>query len=215
MKPRLIVSFQHYGEPEFQAKVGYIITCLTGNAHYPEPWAPQVSSLAQLNDTLSTYRLNYTDGTVRDTARTRARGVARETLSGMLHQLAPYLEMMAQGDVTILETTGYDLRRGHIRSPARADLLPAPGDFRVTRGRISGTLEVRMARLAGAVSYEVSISQGDGSPTGEWTHAITAASNSRIVLQGLQPGQSFWVRARGIASNGGGLWTEPVKLLVV
>lgn len=214
MKPRLIVSFHHHSEPEFQAKAGFIVNQLTGNAHYPEPWAPQVSSLVQLNDALNNYRLNYTDGTVRDTVKTRARNAARETLEGMLHQLAPYLELVAQGNVTMLESTGYDLRRATVRSPVNTDPLSAPSDFRVIRGRVSGTLEVHMARQTGAVSYEVSISQGDGSPSGEWKHAVTAASGVRILLQGLQPGETFWVRARGIATKGPGMWTEPIRLMV-
>lgn len=214
MKPRLIVSFHHHSEPEFQAKAGYIISQLTGNIHYPEPWAPQVSTLAQLNDVLAEYRRNYTDGTVRDTVKTRARNAARTTLEGLLHQLAPYLELIAQGNPIMLESTGYDLRRPTIRSPASNEPLSAPTEFRVTRGRVSGTLEVHMARLNGAVSYEVSISQGDGSPSGEWKHVITSVSGLRILLQGLPPGESFWVRARGIANKGPGLWTDPIKVMV-
>jgi len=214
MKPRLIVSFHHHSEAQFQAKVGFIINQLTGNSHYPEPWVPQVSSLAQLNDALNNYRLLYTDGTARDTARTRARNAARETLEAMLHQLASYLELMAQGDATMLESTGYDLRRATVRSPVNNEPLPAPSDFRVTRGRVSGTLEVHMARQSGAMSYEVSISQGDGSPSGDWQHAIIAVSGMRIVLEGLPPGEFFWVRARGISSKGPGMWTEPIRLMV-
>lgn len=85
----------------------------------------------------------------------------------MFQHLASYLELMAQGDVKMLESTGYDLRREKTRSGARSDFLLAPSDLRVTQGRVSGTLEVRVARLTSAASYEVATSQGDGSASGE------------------------------------------------
>ena len=215
MKPKLIVTFTRYSEAEFQSKVRTIISRLTGNIHYPEPWAVQVSTLAQIIDSLDTYQKLHADSIDGNSRIIRARKEARVTLSDLLHRLAPYLELMAQGDVKMLESTGYDLRRDTSRGASSTELLSAPGNFRVTHGRLSGTLTVQMNRLAGAGSYEVNISHGDGSPSGEWKHAITAVSGTRILLQSLTVGQTVWVRARGVGNNGGGLWTEPIRVMVV
>lgn len=215
MKPKLIVSFSRYTEDAFQAKAGLIIASLTGNAHYPEPWAPQVGTLAQLDAALVGYRASYVDSVTRDTRKIRARAEARDLLTEMLQILAPYLEMMAEGDIKVLESTGYDLRAEPSRNGTSTDPLPAPAGLKVTHGRSSGELAVRVAKLSGAVSYEVALSQGDGGPSAEWRHAKTSASGARIVLEHLPPGQTFWVRVRAVGSAGPGLWTEPARIMVV
>jgi hypothetical protein len=215
MKPKLIVTFSRYSEAEFQSKVRTIISKLTSNINYPEPWAAQVSSLAQISDSLNKYQKFHADSIDRDTRIIRSRNESRVSLTEMLQNLAPYLELIAQGDAKILESTGYDLRREFARGGPSTELLSAPSDFRVAHGRISGTLVVHMSRLAGAASYEVETSQGDGSAAGDWKHAATAASGTRILIPSLTVGESYWVRARAVGNSGGGLWTEPIRMMVV
>jgi len=48
MQAKLITTFDHLNESDFLAKAGTIVTNLTANANYPEPWAVQVATLAQL-----------------------------------------------------------------------------------------------------------------------------------------------------------------------
>jgi len=47
MQAKLINTFDHLNEADFLAKAGTIVSNLTANANYPEPWAVQVSTLAQ------------------------------------------------------------------------------------------------------------------------------------------------------------------------
>lgn len=215
MKPKLIVTFSRYSEAEFQTKVRIIILNLTNNINYPEPWAMQAGSLVQMNVVLDKYQELHSDSIGGDSRIIRSRNEVRVALTDMLQKLAPYLELMAQGDAKMLESTGYDLRRGFARGAASTAPLSAPGDFRVTHGRISGTLTVHVSRLAGAASYEVDISQGDGSRSSDWKHAATSASGMRILIQSLIVGQSYWVRARGVGNYGAGLWTEPIRMMVI
>jgi hypothetical protein len=121
--------------------------------------------------------------------------------------------MVAQGDAAILATTSYDLRREPVRG--NGDLLPAPANFRVAHGPQSGALDVHVARLPGARSYEVEIAQGDPMVEENWKHVLTAATGSHIPLAGLTPARTYWIRVRGIGSGGSGIWTEPASVIVV
>jgi len=59
MQAKLITTFDHLNESDFLAKAGTIVTNLTANANYPEPWAVQVNTLAQLTTSFTAYLDNY------------------------------------------------------------------------------------------------------------------------------------------------------------
>ena len=75
--------------------------------------------------------------------------------------------MLAQGDTHILATTGYELRKDIVRGGS-ADILPAPDAFRVTHGAKSGSFDIHLAKLLGAGSYEVQITESDPSIEANW-----------------------------------------------
>lgn len=213
MRPKLIITFDRLSEADFLAKAGAIVAALTNNPNFPEPWPAQVPSLAQLAEALNAYREAYHASLTRDTVKIGQRDAARQTLTDMFRRLAPYLEMVAQDDAAMLATTGYDLRRESVRG--NGDTLPAPADFRVGHGLQSGTLDVHVARLAGARSYEVHTAQGDPTVEANWRHALVSPTATRITLAGLKPAQTYWVRVRGIGGNGAGQWTDPAMVIVV
>jgi hypothetical protein len=213
MQAKLITTFDHLNESDFLAKAGTIVTDLTANPNYPEPWAVQVSTLAQLTAAYTAYLDSYHAALTHDSLKIALRNSARLALTEQLKALIPYLEMVAQGDTHILATTGYDLRKDLVRG-GNADILAAPNDFRVTHGAKSGSFDIHLAKLPGAGSYEVQITQSDPALEGNWSHALTSLTAAHILLEGLIPGQAYWVRVRGIGTAGAGVWTEPVNLIV-
>jgi hypothetical protein len=50
MQAKLIVAFDRFGDVDFLTKSGTIVTALTGNVNYPEPWLPQISTLVELTN---------------------------------------------------------------------------------------------------------------------------------------------------------------------
>ena len=213
MQSKLITTFDRLSEPDFLAKSGSIITNLTGNSHYPEPWVVQVPTLAQLTAAYTAYLDGYHAALTHDSLKIALRNSARQTLTDKLKSLIPYLELVAQGDTHILATTGYDLRKDVVRG-SNSEILPAPVDFRVTHGAKSGSFDIHIAKLPGAGSYEVQITQSDPAIEANWRHATTSLTATHILLEGLTPGQAYWVRVRGIGTAGAGVWTEPVNLIV-
>jgi hypothetical protein len=90
-----------------------------------------------------------------DSLKIAQRNTARQALTELFKQrLVPYLELVAQGNVQVLATTGYDLRKGIVHGGG-GNILPALVDFRVEHGAKSGSFYIHVAKLTGAGSYEV------------------------------------------------------------
>ena len=214
MQAKLIVSLDRLSEVEYLAKTGTILAALTGNPNYSEPWIVQVPTLQQLASAYNDYQTAYHDALTKDTLKIALRDSFRVVLTALLKQLAPYLEVVAQGNIKILSTTGYDLRHD-ITHTQGSDPLPPPDNFQVTYGVISGTLIARVAQLAGAASYDVQITQGDPMIESNWQHFISSKNCSHILLEGLIPTQTYWLRIRGVGGNGLGAWSSLLSIIVV
>ncbi len=109
MQPKLVIAFGTLSEADFQAKVGHILSSLTNNLNFPEPWPEPVPSLAQLNEVYRVYLDAYHASLTRDTLKIKQRDAARQTLTDMLKHVASYLEVVAHLDTDKLFTTGFDL----------------------------------------------------------------------------------------------------------
>jgi len=213
MQPKLVIAFDSLNEADFQAKAGNILSALTNNQNFPEPWPEPVPSLAQLNEAFRLYLDAYHASLTRDTLKIAQRDATRETLTDLLKHLANYLELIAHLDTAMLATTGYDLRKDIVRG-IHGGTLPAPSDFKITHGPKSGSLMLHVARLAGAKSYDVQMAQGDPTIEINWQHATNSATGTHILLEGLTPAQTYWFRIRAIGSGGEGVWTDPVSVIV-
>lgn len=214
MQAKLIVTFDRLSAPDFLAKSGSIITSMTGNSHYPEPFAGQGLTLENLKAKYEAFQDAYHASLTHDTLKIAQRDATRQTLTDLLKRLALYLELMSEGDTAMLATSGYELRHDSVRNNS-SELLPAPSDFKVTHGQLTGTLNIQVSRLTGAGSYEIQITQGDLKIESNWQHALSSVTCTHILITDLKPGQIYWLRVRGIDSNGGGVWTDPISIMVI
>ena len=214
MQAKLIVTFDRLSAPDFLAKSGSIVTSMTGNRHYPEPWAGQGLTLDNLKASYAAFQDAYNASLTHDTLKIAQRDTTRKTLTDLLKRLALYLELMSDGHTALLATTGYELRHDSVRNNS-SELLPAPSDFKVTHGQLTGSLNIQVTRIAGAGSYEIQITQGDPKIESDWQHELSSVTSTHILITDLKPGQIYWLRVRGIDSNGGGVWTDPISIMVI
>ncbi len=213
---RLIVSFDHLSEADFQAKAGFIVASLTGNADFPTPWPALVPTPAQLSAAFDTYRSAFHASQSRDRNRIADRIEARHALVRQLHQVASYLELAADGDAHKLASTGFEQRRegGRPAGSGMGRTLQTPQDFHVGPGPRGGTIHVEAARLAGAVAYEIQTNPGDPAADEQWTPALIVASARDVLLEDLPHG-AVWTRLRGISGLGvAGPWSCPVSVMI-
>ena len=214
MQAKLIISFDHLNEPDFLTKSGTIVSSVTTNINYPEPWLTQVPNLTALALALNEYETAYHDAINKDVIKVGLRDNRRVTLTNMLKQLAPYFELIAQGSIAKLETTGYDLRND-LTHTSGIDPLPAPADFQLSRNALPCILDVKVSRLEGAGSYEVQLTELDPLIEANWKHVLSSSTATHIQLDNLIPKKTYWVRVRAIGTNGAGVWTEPLSIVAL
>jgi hypothetical protein len=201
-------------EPAFDAKAELINTSLTGNANFPLPWPVYVPQLADISTARGNYHTLYDAAQNGDSVKIAARNAARDALTALLKRLAPYLELVANGDVVKLKTTGYDLRNDIAHSTSSAP-LPAPTNFRFTRGYVSGTMSASADSLAGAGSYELNVCLGDPAVEANWKDKGTFLHCSDITVDAFTPGTIYYARLRGIGSSGPGVWAVSPGVMAV
>ncbi len=214
MQAKLVINFDQMNEPNFLAKSGTIVSSITTNINYAEPWPPQVPTIAVLTAAQSDYEKAYHDALTKDINKVSIRESRRLSLTNMLKQLAGYFELVAQGSVAKLETTGYDLRRD-LTHTGGVNPLPAPADFKILRGALPGTVDVSVTRLDGAGSYEVQITELDPLVEANWEHVLSSKTATHIQLTHLTATHTYWVRVRAIGTNGAGVFTDPLSIVAL
>ena len=214
MQPKLIISFEKLSEPLFDTKTDLIYVSLDGNINYPLPWPVYVPQLADILTAKSVYHTLFEAAQSGDAVKISNRIAARETLTEQLKKLAPYLELVANGDVGKLQSTGYDLRHDSVQ-PVNPNPLPAPANFNFVRGDVSGTMVAWADSLPGAGSYILQICLGDPSVEANWLTKTTALHCSNIITDSYTPGNICYARMCGIGINGPGVWAVSPGVMVV
>ena len=213
MQAKLIIAFEDLSEPDFLAKAELINSSMSTNSNFPGPWPSPLSSPTSITSLFTAYQTAYNAALTHDAAKIVLRNIARQSLMTYLKKLAPYLEVVANGDLVKLMSTGYDLRQDATPTGG-TDPLPAPVDFRVKRGDLSGVLIGHARKLKGASGYEVQICEGNPTVEADWSHYASIKSANRFQIAGQTPGTLLSVRMRAIGSNGPGVWTTAISLIV-
>lgn len=207
-------GFNKLKSADFVSQVERIVTAMTGNTAFPEPWPANVPTLAQIQADLAAFQAEATATSAGDRTRIATRKAARSKLQSDMTLLAYYLQSASQGDETLLSSTGFPLRAPVVQARI-ADVPAAPTDFLLTRGPLSGTLMARVRRVPKAGSYDAQVTAADPTVEANWTAAGSFKNSSRIELSGLTPGKVYYVRVRALGSGGPGAWTIPASLMVV
>ncbi len=213
MQNKLILNFDRLNEADLLAKTGVIISALSNNPHFPEPWLPQLATLAQISAAYDAYLDAYHAALSGDKSKIILRNNARAILTDYIKKLAPYLEIIALDDIVILASSGYSIRNDstHINDN---DPLPAPSNVKVTHGLKKGSINIRATPIQGAGSYEIQTAQIDPTIEINWQHRQTSLTCSHIILEGLTPTHIYWLRIRGVSRLGAGAWSEPVMIII-
>jgi hypothetical protein len=214
MLTKLIVSFDRLSEAEFLARAGAIVSSPANNPSFPRPWPNPAPSFEEMEQAFNAYQTAYQAALGRDTFKIAQRKDARDVLTGIFKRLANYLELVADGDATMLASTGYELRR-ETASSATVTTLSAPQGLTLKHGELSGVLILHAIRMPNAASYEAQIADSDPTVEANWKSEGIHVHCSHIELTGLTPGKRYSVRLRGIGIPGPGAWSDTVTLMAI
>lgn len=210
----IVSNFSKLSDPNFLAQAERIVTGMTGNAAFPAPWPATVPALAQIQTDLAAYQAAVTATAAGDRTRIEERKNARSTLAADLSLLAFNVQITAQGNTTLLASTGFPLRQRGVRP--QVPTVPAPpAQVKLMRGPVSGSMVVSASRVPTAGSYDVQLTTADPTVEANWSDAGNFKNSRRIQLQGLTPLKTYSVRLRALGAGGYGGWTTATSVLVL
>jgi hypothetical protein len=144
---------------------------------------------------------------------TLAKNAARDVVEEDLATLGKYVNLIANGDATIVALSGlpsYDTAA----SPPAA-VRPAPTNLSVKHGTASGSVKLRFKQSVSGDPAEVQTCTSDPNVDANWSH-FTTLPNSSGLLEGFTPGVLLWVRVRSIGPGGEkGAWSDPAQIRVL
>jgi hypothetical protein len=186
--------------------VEVVLLGLTNNtAIYPAP-LPTVASIQTALDNFSNAVTAAADGS---RAAISNRNNLRLVLVGLMRQLASYVAVACQGDMTNLLLSGFPIQKP-TRSPI--GILPAPQNLTVAHGPLSGSLAVSVNPVFGASTYTWTCTPATPAGATPITGQSTAAS---YLFTGLTPGVSYTIAANAVGAAGPSSWSKPVSEFAV
>jgi predicted phage tail protein len=214
---KLIAVNSAYGEAAFMNRVSNILNCLTDHPKFPEPWSEHTPPLVLVRSQDTNYRKFQLAVQNRDLRQIHNRDEARAVLENSLRRVAAYIELVADGDMSVLATTGFEVRREPGRPSRNAipvAVTTAPEDFRVGTGTYSGSILVYASNQQGAIAYEIQVTRSDPANEEGWKQAVIVANVRKVLIENLEPG-AVWVRVRAVHRRGqSSPWTLPISVVV-
>jgi hypothetical protein len=189
---------------ELAVTTGRIIEALSGNAAFPNPDPP----LAVIQADLAA--LGQAMALPKGPPRIQAVLAARAKLELDLGNLASNLEQTAAGNLAMLGTTGFRLRKATSQT---SEVPETPGNVRLKITGIRGEVRVLFDASKRAKGYQVQSTLDPNS--GIWTDYDPFSGSRNITLTGLPRAQDIWVRVRAIGPHHTkSAWSDPATILV-
>jgi hypothetical protein len=178
-----------------------IVKRMTANPSFPNPIPPLAAVMAAIGE----LQIAEQGALTRIKGAVVLRNEKRTALVGVLHQLAAYIQAVADADTTnaasIIESAGVTVRKTPTRR-ARA--------FTAKPGAVSGVVKVVAQVTSRRASYEWEYST-DGGKT--WLTAPPTLQ-AKTTIAGLESGSTAQFRYRSVTRAGVGDWSQPVSLMI-
>lgn len=183
-----------------------VLAAMTNNQHFSSPEPDLIEVEIVLEDYSEKLAISRKRGGAYDTA---TKNEAREIIERTLSELAFYVNKIAQGNLPIMLSSGFQISkyRSSVLPPARVQHLL------LSDGRQSGQMVLEFKKLKNAILYAYRYTK-DKDATGkpDWNAEIHNTTSSRNnVIAPVLPGEIYYVSVRAINSRGTGDWSETVS----
>jgi hypothetical protein len=192
-------------DPQLVVDTQTIITSLTGNTSYPTP-EPTLAAVTMALDNFTIALANAADGGMTLTATKNGK---RDVLVALLRDLANYVQVTCNGDLTVLLSSGFPIQKPQ-RNPI--GVLPAPVDLKINLGSLSGELDAVVPPVFGASVYNWRLTTANA-PTVVLQTAQT--TGGRTTFTSLTPGVVYSIQVNAVGAAGPSDWSNPVSKMAV
>ncbi|PYS45885.1 MAG: hypothetical protein DMF68_20835 [Acidobacteria bacterium] len=197
MATKVSLGFAKLSDMELDNFAQSVVDALTGNATYPQPPV----TLANLQAAKDDFTTKLAAAQVGGPADTAAKNNSRQTLVGMLRQVAIYVQMNCNNDVALLLGSGFQAQNVN---NAQVPLTRPEG--LVIKNGTSGQLVARVNPVKNTSMYEGRAKDD----TGDWQPSIFTGDSQHIIFNGLTPGKTYTVQVRALGgSTGQSDWSDP------
>lgn len=188
---KISLSFSKFGHSNFQTKAEHIYQSMTASAYFTNPVRP----LADIKIAIDNYSDALTNAKGGGKVPVAIKDQTREALEQLLFQLGMFVMYIANGDETILVTSGYTLTK-----TPEPGYITNLGNVTIANGVTSGQLmsSVKPQKSIKSYSHELA----EELPTESTVWQPFNCSRSKYVFTDLVPGKQYWIRVSAVASNG-------------
>jgi hypothetical protein len=201
---KAILSFAQFPDGNLLAFSQTVAVSMTGNPDFPTP----VPAIANVTDAAAAFAEALTVAASGNRAAIADKKEKRLPLIGLLRQLAVNVSSTANGNRSMLLTTGFDVSKQ--KEPV---VITKPTDLKVLNGINSGTLDVSVKSVKGARSYVYEYATAEAMAAGNWQSAIS--SKSKHSFSELQPGTVYYCRVAAVGSKGQVVYSDVVSRMVI
>jgi hypothetical protein len=202
-KYRLNLSFDKYSYGSFETKSQSIVLAMTKHPVFTNP-TPTIAELLEVIALYSDALTVAEDGGRIPVAEKKKR---RQDLEAMLRKLGAYVMMIADGDRTLLISSGFDVEKERETS-----VFNAPDSVKLTSGLLSGEVQVRATGAKGVKSYTHEYTTDPLTAESVWVHEINTRGTH--TFSGLEPAKKYWFRTGSIGSGGIKSYSKEVLWIV-
>ncbi|MDD2797051.1 MAG: fibronectin type III domain-containing protein [Bacteroidales bacterium] len=201
---KIIFAYDRMPDAELSNKAQNPISAMTENPSFSEP----TPSLASVQAILDSFRTALTAAQSGDRTKIAIKNEKREILIDTLHSLGRYAEMAANGNRSILLSSGFDISKERSSTVE----LGQPENVRLSDGGNIGEIIVACSSVAGVRSYLFQYTADPLLPDSVWVS--NASTKSEYVIRGLKSSTKYWCRVVAIGSNDQQTVSNPVARIV-
>ena len=196
---KALTSFNKYSDAVLESKTHSIISSMTGNANFTTP-VPALATLGAAATAYSAALIKAATGNRVDIADKNER---RAALIALLRSLATYVNLTANGDRSMLISSGLELSKE--QEPVT---ISKPENLQVVNGISPGELIVSINAVKGAYAYLHQYTTDENMAPNSWIN--NPSTTSKIILSNLQSGTKYICRVGALGTNDQLLYSDPV-----
>jgi hypothetical protein len=200
---RLKTGFESFSDSNFETKGTNIYDSMLSNSYFPSP----IPDLSVVQEALQVYSAAVPAAQGRDRDAVAVKNQARETLTVLLIQLANYVMTVANGNKTMLISSGFDLAGEGEPTP-----IVKPAGITLADGPNAGELVVKVTAVKGARSYLAGCTPDPLTDNSEWTEFVT--TTSKYTFKNLPNAVKYWCRVAAVGSHDQVVYSDAVCRVV-
>ncbi|MEO5943574.1 MAG: fibronectin type III domain-containing protein [Ferruginibacter sp.] len=189
-RQKITTNFQRYTDSAFDTKAAHILNSMMDNPAFADP----IPTLTELQIVLTSYSQHLVAAINGDKVAVAEKNKSRRGLERLLVQLGMYVMYVANGNVTILTSSGFTLAKQR-----ETNYITNPGSVTLKNGITSGQLTGAVKMVKGVRAYLHQITDEPPKETTAWQEK--PSSRCRYTFNNLVPGRQYWVRIAATASG--------------